>query len=173
MDGFSAKLGSRQSGAGRPGSKPTGPRGFRNAVAVTASVLWGTEGLDSGCDQPGFGRKQGRPPVVLRAQYDVASLYLFCTWPEDAGRSCRPSLTVRTDTRTIAPKSLTSPHGNASDKCDGSHLPVTHNDSCPCMDSSGICSTLAVTCCERSIIESDEVALSSFGMQSRSPPDSN
>ena len=64
----------------QPGSKPTRPRGLQNAVAVTASVLWGTEGLDSGYDQPGFGRKQGRPPVVSRAQYDVESLYLFCTW---------------------------------------------------------------------------------------------
>ena len=34
-------------------------------------------------------------------------------------------------------------------------------------------STWAVTWCERSIIESSEVALSSFGMQSRSPPDSS
>ena len=42
----------------QPGSKPTRPRRFQNAVAVTASVLWGTEGLDSGYDQPGFGRKK-------------------------------------------------------------------------------------------------------------------
>ena len=48
----------------QPGSKPTRPRGFRNAVAVTASVVWGIEGLDSGDDQPGFGRTQGRPSVV-------------------------------------------------------------------------------------------------------------
>ena len=63
----------------QPGSKPIRPRGFQNAVAVTASVLWGTEGLDSGYDQPGFGRKQGRPPVVSRAQLTrvtVPVLYL-------------------------------------------------------------------------------------------------
>ena len=75
--------------------------------------------------------------------------------------------------REHVPKSLTSPHGNASDKCDGSNLPVRHNDSCSCTDSSATCSTLTVTCCERSIIESYEVALSSFGMQSRSQPDSS
>ena len=31
-----------------------------------------------------------------------------------AHRAVMPSVAVRTDTRTIAPKSLTSPHGNAS-----------------------------------------------------------
>ena len=51
-----------------------------SCLSLTASVLWGTKGLDSGYDQPGFGRKQGRPPVVSRAQYDVESLHLFCTW---------------------------------------------------------------------------------------------
>ena len=87
--------------------------------------------------------------------------------------SCRPSPIARTDTRTIAPKSPTSPHGNASDKCAGSNLPGRHNDSCPCMDSSATSSALAVTWCERCIIGSYEDALFSFGMQSRSPPDSN
>ena len=43
-----------------------------------------------------------------------------------------------------------------------------HNDSYQCMDSSETFSTLAVTWCERSIIGNYEVALSSFGMQSRS-----
>ena len=83
------------------------------------------------------------------------------------------AIRLRTDTRTIAPKSPTSPHGNASDKCAGSNLPGRHNDSCPCMDSSATSSALAVTWCERCIIGSYEDALFSFGMQSRSPPDSN
>ena len=51
--------------------------------------------------------------------------------------------------------------------------PGRHNDSCPCMDSSATSSALAVTWCERCIIGSYEDALFSFGMQSRSPPDSN
>ena len=45
-----------------------------SCLRLTASVLWGIEGFDSGYDQPGFGRRQGRPPVVSRAQYDVESL---------------------------------------------------------------------------------------------------
>ena len=63
----------------QPGSKPTRPRGFQNAIAVTASVLWGIEGLDSGYDQPGCRRKQRRPAVVSRAQLTrvtVPVLYL-------------------------------------------------------------------------------------------------
>ena len=51
--------------------------------------------------------------------------------------------------------------------------PGQHNDSCPCMDSSATSSALAVTWCERCIIGSDEDALFSLGMQSRSPPDAN
>ena len=91
-----------------------------------------------------------------------------------AHRAVMPSVAHRTDRyENNAPKSPTSPHGNASDKCAGSNLPGRHNDSCPCMDSSATSSALAVTWCERCIIGSYEDALFSFGMQSRSPPDSN
>ena len=48
----------------------------------------------------------------------------------------------------------TRQRGNASDQCDGSNLPVKHNGSCQCTDSSETFSTWAVTCCERSIIGS-------------------
>ncbi len=88
-------------------------------------------------------------------------------------RSCRPSPSARTDTRTIAPKSLTSPHGTARDTCAGSTLPGRHNDACPCMDSSAPSSAVAVTWCERCTSGNDEDALFSLGMPSRSPPDAN
>ncbi len=88
-------------------------------------------------------------------------------------RSCRPSLSARTDTRTIVPTSPTSPHGTARDTCAGSTLLVRHNDSCPCTDSSAPSSAVAVTWCERCISGNDEDALFSLGMPSRSPPDAN
>ena len=88
-------------------------------------------------------------------------------------RSCRPSPSARTDTRTIVPTSPTSPHGTARDTCAGSTLQVRHNDSCPCMDSSAPSSAVAVTWCERCTSGNDEDALFSLGMPSRSPPDAN
>ena len=88
-------------------------------------------------------------------------------------RSCHPSPSARTDTRTIVPTSPTSPHGTARDTCAGSTFPGRHNDSCPCMDSSAPSSAMAVTWCERCIIGNYEDALFSLGMLSRPPPDSN
>ena len=79
-----------------------------------------------------------------------------------AEASRRPSSIARRVTRTIAPKSPTSRHGNASAKCEGSNLQVKRDDSCQCAGSSETSSTSAVTCCELTIIE---VALSLLGMQ--------
>ena len=61
----------------QPRGRPTRPRRFQNAVAVTASLLWGAEGFDSGYDRPGCGRKQGRPPggdVWMPIRRDAMSL---------------------------------------------------------------------------------------------------
>ena len=173
-----------------PAQAPTGPAGRHLAPGRGLRHHPGTAALSLACRRSRWRRYRYPCPVASRLP---GCQTLFSQAVEGSREQARaighrqaeqlqgcapsghasPSLTVRTDTRTIAPKSLTSPHGNASDKCDGSNLPVKHNDSCPCMDSSGIFSTLAVTCCERSIIESYEVALSSCGMQSRSPPDSS
>ena len=91
-----------------------------------------------------------------------------------AHRAVMPSVAHRTDRyENNRAEVAHQPTRQRERQCAGSNLPGRHNDSCPCMDSSATSSALAVTWCERCIIGSDEVALFSCGMPSRSPPDSN
>ena len=173
-----------------PAHASTGPAGRHLAPGRGLRHHPGTAALSLACRRSRWGRHRYPRPVASRLSggytlvpqaVEGPGAYAWAGGHRQAEqltglrpeRSCRPSPIARTDTRTIAPTSPTSPHGNASATCAGAHLPGRHNDSCPCLDSSATSSALAVTWCERCIIGSDEDALFSLRMQSRSPPDAN